>query len=596
MDPQLSADEYRELFELRAEGKEVQETFYQSLPRVDRLVDEYADKHRFFHWPLEFPDVFGPKTRGGFSATVGNPPWDIVKPNSQEFFSAYDKDFRSYNKQEAKRASQALMDANPNIAAGWESYTRIIQQQSEYFRDPNSYQALGKGDINTYKLFLEQFFRILQGKGRMGIVVPSGIYTDQGCQPLRELFFDKSGIEFLYGFENRWPTVFNNVDGRFKFVLFGTQKGKKTDEFKCAFMEHEPRRLASIDENALEMSVEQVRKFSPDTLSVMEFKSQKDIDLNNKLYSNAKKFGYYIKNELKSDFKREFHMTDDSNLYENYDENDTELVPLLEGKQFWILSNKILSPTRFMRKKFLSRKPTCLKNRIAYRAISASTNERTMIPTVIPKDIPSGHTVNICPLEVSDAIITSSVLSTFIFDWMLRNRVTTSISIFLLYQIPIKDIFFEQKKSIKISLLARASRLICTENEYTDIWNEIFNNSWTDTEFWYPNDIPIDNYGPAHEIEIRKKIRDEAATLTPEWGPHCGVYDKLTDRRDTGDRSQLRAEIDAYVAHLYGLSRDDFSYVLDTFPVLKNKEMKTFGEFMSKRKCLEEYDRINLIL
>jgi hypothetical protein len=166
----------------------------------------------------------------------------------------------------------------------------------------------------------------------------------------------------------------------------------------------------------------------------------------------------------------------------------------------------------------------------------------------------------------------------------------------LLYQIPIKDIFFEQKKSIKISLLARASRLICTENEYTDIWNEIFNNSWTDTEFWYPNDIPIDNYGPAHEIEIRKKIRDEAATLTPEWGPHCGVYDKLTDRRDTGDRSQLRAEIDAYVAHLYGLSRDDFSYVLDTFPVLKNKEMKTFGEFMSKRKCLEEYDRINLIL
>jgi len=74
------------------------------------------------------------------------------------------------------------------------------------------------------------------------------------------------------------------------------------------------------------------------------------------------------------------------------------------------------------------------------------------------------------------------------------------------------------------------------------------------------------------------------------------VHDRLPDRRDTGDRAQLRAEIDAYVAHLYGLSRDDFAYILDTFPVLRNKEEKAFGEFMSKRKCLEEYDRIARIV
>jgi hypothetical protein len=83
-------------------------------------------------------------------------------------------------------------------------------------------------------------------------------------------------------------------------------------------------------------------------------------------------------------------------------------------------------------------------------------------------------------------------------------------------------------------------------------------------------DDPIDSYGPAHEQEIRKRLRDEAA--------------------------QLRAEIDAYVALLYGLSIDDFAYILDTFPVLKNKEMKAFGEFMSRRKCLEEYDRIGKVV
>lgn len=124
----------------------------------------------------------------------------------------------------------------------------------------------------------------------------------------------------------------------------------------------------------------------------------------------------------------------------------------------------------------------------------------------------------------------------------------------------------------------------------------MFTQSWNNSNFWYPPSAPIHTYGPAHEQEIRKRLRDEAGGLTEEWGPHCGVHDRLADRRDTGDRAQLRAEIDAYVAHLYGLSRDDFAYILDTFPVLKKKEMKAFGEFMSKRKCLEEYDRIGLVL
>ena len=104
------------------------------------------------------------------------------------------------------------------------------------------------------------------------------------------------------------------------------------------------------------------------------------------------------------------------------------------------------------------------------------------------------------------------------------------------------------------------------------------------------------DYGPANEQKIRQRLAESAKSLTPEWTAECGVHDRLPDRRDTGDRAQLRAEIDAYVAHLYGLSRDDFSYILDTFPGHKKKDEKAFGEFMSKRKCLEEYDRLVPIL
>ena len=143
---------------------------------------------------------------------------------------------------------------------------------------------------------------------------------------------------------------------------------------------------------------------------------------------------------------------------------------------------------------------------------------------------------------------------------------------------------------------AIATRLIATTDVFSPLWALAFNETWRDGAFWYPSKVPIDCYGPAHEQEIRKRLRNEATNLSTEWSSDCGVHDRLTNRRDTGDRAQLRAEIDAYIAHLYALSRDDFKYILDTFPVLKKKELKTFGEFISKRKCLEEYDRIGKVL
>jgi hypothetical protein len=141
------------------------------------------------------------------------------------------------------------------------------------------------------------------------------------------------------------------------------------------------------------------------------------------------------------------------------------------------------------------------------------------------------------------------------------------------------------------SIIGRSARLLCTHNAMGQLWASAFSNEWNSPDFWYPS-VELMDYGPAHEQEIRERLAESAKSLTKEWTPACGVHDRLPDRRDTGDRAQLRAEIDAYVAHLYGLSRDDFAYILDTFPVLKKKEMKAFGEFMSKRKCLEEYDRL----
>lgn len=600
MHQDTEAEDYKYLFDHLAKGKsEAQASkWYQELLST---MHELKAKHNFFHWPVEFPDVFGPQAVQGFSATVGNPPWDIVKPNSQEFFSDYDPKFRSYKKQEANRIANKLMTDNPAIEEKWQDYCQAISEQSTYFKEPLSYSALGKGDINTFKLFLEQFFQVLKNEGRIGIVVPSGLYTDQGCQPLRQLLFDQSRVNFLYCFENRWPTVFNGVDGRSKFITLSVQKGKKTDTFKCVFMEHDPDRLLAIDANALKMSVDQVKKFSPETLSVMEFKSQQDIEVTSKIYGHWRLLGEKLKDTWNVKFRRELDMTNDSHLFKT----EPTDCPLYEGKMINLFDSDFDNPRYWLDRSEVEESIGTngfegRKYRYGFRNIGRSTDSRTLIGSIIPPSFHGNSLPTISPYSDKwrgpnnqETLWIALILSSFCIDYVIRQKVSANINFFYVESLPVPR---DNKYKIGKTIIASTSRLFCYKKDFKKLWENLFLTEWQSPDFWYPSSAPIDSYGPAHEQDIRRRLRDEAPNLTPEWGPHCGVHDRLPDRRDTGDRAQLRAEIDAYVAHLYGLSRDDFAYILETFPVLKKKEEKAFGEFMSKRKCLEEFDRIGKVL
>ena len=441
---------------------------------------------------------------------------------------------------------------------------------------------------------------MLNDHGLLGIVVPSGLYTDQGCQPLRKRFFNQSRIRFLYCFENR-RAIFN-IHRSFKFVLFGAQRGGKTIQFKCAFMELDPDRLRLIDANALRMSVKQVEKFSPDTLGLMEFKNQRDIDVATVLYGDWPLLGEELETTWNAKFRRELDMTNHSHLFKSILTD----CPLYEGKMVWHFDSAFEKP-----RYWLDRGETedALDDsawegnyyRVGFRNIGRNTDTRTLISGVVPPSFHGNSFPTITPLNrkwhgpnETEAVWIASILSSFCVDFIIRQKVSANINFFYVESLPLprKDI----QNNLWDAVIARATRLFCCEDNFEGLWLKLFQIVWQSPDFWYPSPGPIDSYGPAHEQDIRKRLRDEAGKLTPEWGPHCGVHDRLPDRRDTGDRAQLRAEIDAYVAHLYGLSRDDFAYILDTFPVLKKKEKKAFGEFMSRRKCLEEYDRLILIL
>ena len=198
MDGSIRPADYGRLLSYFAKGGD-EDDLSSDLHDTWQRVCELRQRHHFFHWPLEFPEVFGSGTEQGFNANVGNPPWDTVKPLTQEFFSEFDPNFRSYGRQEAIRVANRLKE-NPSIDQRWTDYEQFFGQQSSYFSEPVAIPALGKGDVNTFKLFLNQFFLLLRSNGRMGILVPSGIYTDEGCKPLREMFFQQSRIESLYCF------------------------------------------------------------------------------------------------------------------------------------------------------------------------------------------------------------------------------------------------------------------------------------------------------------------------------------------------------------------------------------------------------------
>jgi hypothetical protein len=184
-----------------------------------------AGRHHFFHWPLEFPDCLYWRRRRiqcrRRQSAVGHP--ETQFPGVLLPLMIHNSAL--YKIQEATGRGTLMRIIRASVRSG-RSISKEFEQQSEYTA-ALGLPCLGKGDINTYKLFLELVFNtLLKNGGRLGIVTPSGLYTDQGCQPLRvTIFLKRSGIICLFGVLKRWQTVFTAVDGRFKFIpLFARKK------------------------------------------------------------------------------------------------------------------------------------------------------------------------------------------------------------------------------------------------------------------------------------------------------------------------------------------------------------------------------------
>ncbi|MGA2152358.1 MAG: hypothetical protein ABSG48_09430, partial [Geobacteraceae bacterium] len=330
------------------------------------IARRVATDQKFFHWELEFPDVFTPE-RKGFDANLGNPPWEIQKPNSKEFFSNIDPLYRAYGKQEALVKQVEYFDQRKEDEEAWLRYCADLKARSNWvkyvgqpfgdafrvdkdgkkkhdlnlggrgrdsFSESESlhkkwrkqrarhtsfadkrhpFLQQGSADLNTYKMFLEQSHALLKDGGRLGMIVPSGVYTDKGTTSLRELFLSRCNWQWLFGFENR-EGIFD-IHRSFKFCPLVVQKGGETAAIRAAFMHRNVDDWEQAERYILAYPREQVEEFSPYTKAILEIRSKQDILVLQKIYANGILLGDRSERGWGIKYSREFDMTNDSKLF-----------------------------------------------------------------------------------------------------------------------------------------------------------------------------------------------------------------------------------------------------------------------------------------
>ena len=165
------------------------------LAAAEDLVEDLTRQYRFFHWHVEFPHIFrvgngatdiNPATgwAGGFSCVIGNPPWERVKLQEQEFFASRRPEIaNAANAAARKKLIADLVDsddpADRALSGEFQAELRKASGWSHLLRESGRYPLSGRGDINTYAVFTETARTIIGPYGRMGIIVPTGIATDQ---------------------------------------------------------------------------------------------------------------------------------------------------------------------------------------------------------------------------------------------------------------------------------------------------------------------------------------------------------------------------------------------------------------------------------
>lgn len=553
---------------------------------------------RVFHWPLAFPQVFA---QGGFDCVLGNPPWEVSQMGEEEFFATRAQRIAELAGDARKQAIAALPETDPRL---WDEFVKESQRiaaANNFYRESGRFPLTAVGKLNTYPLFAETILQIHADSGRAGFVVPTGIATDDSTKAYFGHITQHRRLVSLYDIENR-EKLFPAVDSRMKFCLL-TLGAAEQAEFVCFATQvsqlADPRRRFTL-------TPEEFRLINPNTLTCPVFRSERDSELTKKLYRAAPVLmrdavvageGKHAKvvepeqNPWGITFSQGlFNMTSASHLFK--DEPAADRLPLYEAKlihQFdhrWATytpdgnSRDVTLPEksgpdftvtpRYWVNRAEVEERLCKRDRdgnviwqwgrdwlMGWRDICRATDERTVIASVVPR-VGTGDTLLLMFPDTKHGARRACLLAdqcSLVHDFVARQKIGGT------------HLKYHVKKQI-VNL---------PPDRYTE----------ADLAFIVPRVLEL-TY-TAHDLS--------------GWAQDLG-YDGEPFPFDPDRRATLRAELDAYYAKLYGLTEEELRYILDpvdvmgkdypseTFRVLKNKELKEFGEYRTQRLVLEAWNKI----
>ncbi len=318
--------------------------------RLSGIARTFSDLQPFFHWPLEFPEVFAD---GGFDAILSNPPWERIKLQEQEFFEARDARIAmAPTKAAREKLIKELPRKDPHLHSAFVEALRAASGASASLRHGGRFPLCGRGDINTYAVFAELGANAINPEGRTGLILPTGIATDDTTKLFFGSLVHEGRLVDLIGFENE-DFIFPAVHHAFKFckiTIGGVAKPK--EESRIGFY---IRHFSELSEASrfFSLSMSDFSLLNPNTGNCPIFRTQADAELTKAIYRRVPVLwreasdGQPEVNPWRLTFKALFHMANDSHHFRTEEDllreglrregnvyvgRDVRYLPLYEAK------------------------------------------------------------------------------------------------------------------------------------------------------------------------------------------------------------------------------------------------------------------------
>lgn len=592
---------------VRALAEEPEKVAQSVREQVDRLAAEF----QFFHWHLEFPGVFStteagapgadPQTGwiGGFACMLGNPPWERVKIQEKEWFSAIGRDdiANSGNAAKRRQAIAALAEVDPPLFAQYTAAQRKASATAHVLLNGGRFPLTGRGDVNTYTVFAETFRTMIGPQGSAGIVTPTGLATDKTTSAFFKDLVETRTLASLHDFVTN-PRIWTDVGNRkFRFCVSNIRgKAVSTDRIRMSFFSKYPTEVTP--ERVFTIAPDEMELLNPNTGNCPVFITRNDADITIGAY---RRHPVLVRdadidgNAWGLAFVSMFHMSGASSLFRTADDLGVvgtgswsieaaaeTFLPLYEAKLLWHFDHRFSSyalrapgsrdtelprmsdelhddpdaesfPRYWVARSHVEAKLPEWDREwlLGWRDITGPALLRTMVPCVFPRSAVGDTFPLAFAANPQVAYLLHATWSSLACDYLVRQKITGV----HLKQFIMKQVAVPHPKSFLVGA------------------------------GWDP--------GVTHAEWIRPYVLELSYTsnrLAP-YAREMGDVGRPF-RWDPSRRAVLQAELDGAFMHIYGYSRSEVEHILGTFRTLATTETRAHGEYRTGRLVLDAYDRL----